>query len=851
MDKIRCSDFLQKRILATVLAIVVLTAAVVPALADSSEGHGYAVTFSVGEIVVKTVSLPVPKSGDPAVITPDILPTGEEIAKANPDGRVVAWVSAGDEKEIKTEYSADPALIATKSYADIAAYPVTGNVVFKAVGVPDVFRGAAPAVPDTATAPDTPAAPDVPAEKAPAAPDTPAAPAEKAPEDSKTRGPAPLSIPGEDYAPGIGEVKLIKLDESDPADPGYVTGGAARSYKLGTQLGYMPGHKEPVTAVWVGYRLTIDKINASGGTWRFTNSTYDWLKDAADTSKAAVPRDDGAGHWILEGRVLYNPIEGPFTGAAYSERYFSVSNVSGVQGDTTAVKAESWLLSEGDQAAGNKSASKTLTARSTPESDLYAGNYNSGVAVISGWYNKADGSFSITKPANPSGYVFGRVFHYANQFFDRGSERIDPTLPISWTTKFKVVTQDGTNPEQDETDPDYQPILIGMSGAKDNTTNRLPGALFPDMTLGGQVSIYNESMQPGNYGYAEHGDFTFTPAGSNTVNTSVVLSAGDKNSGDQHTCDHLLFFVPINESDTADTARKLVVESGNLAGTSYTGVPILDMPSSTNPQGYTFTVAKRMSGDIITNANLSRYTKFTGAIDWATMLQNGAELVAYHSITQNSPSLSDSNIHAVNQLIKAEVGEDGKFGLKFTGGSGWDDWSGYTGKDRTRNVLWANKPDHKGWKDETEINRTEDHQLIYYDTFAKAQAAGVVVGCLIEYRGGVWTRGGLANGPAVKMAGVPGQSYISLQDVRLWWGTTRMGTSDTYSGTNGMAVAPYAGGQASDSLMAPYDGPGLGGANYARSVWNDQTNHPIQLQGPTWGSTLFCMGGSIFLDAAA
>jgi hypothetical protein len=169
------------------------------------EGGYLEVNFRVGEIVVKTVALPASENGEAVFIPPDALPTEEEIAKANPEGRVLGWIEVQDDSDesgdtldsrirgndsvvgesgndigllgndsvvgesgndigllgndsgvgesgndigllgndsgVRTEYTADAELIASGAYADITAFAVTGDGVCLAVGVPGDSSG--------------------------------------------------------------------------------------------------------------------------------------------------------------------------------------------------------------------------------------------------------------------------------------------------------------------------------------------------------------------------------------------------------------------------------------------------------------------------------------------------------------------------------------------------------------------------------------------------------------------------------------------------------------------------------------------------------------------------------------
>jgi hypothetical protein len=83
------------KMLAVALAVLMGALVALPSasLADSPNGGGdLEVSFRVGEVVVKTITLSASENGEDVFIPADALPTEEEIAAADPEGRVLGWI---------------------------------------------------------------------------------------------------------------------------------------------------------------------------------------------------------------------------------------------------------------------------------------------------------------------------------------------------------------------------------------------------------------------------------------------------------------------------------------------------------------------------------------------------------------------------------------------------------------------------------------------------------------------------------------------------------------------------------------------------------------------------------------
>jgi hypothetical protein len=111
------------------------------------------VSFRVGEVACKTDALPASENGEDVFIPPDALPSEEEIAAANPEGRVLGWIEVQDDSDesgdtldsrdasrsgmtggadsgVKTEYTADAELIASGLMRILRSLPSRAMLFF-------------------------------------------------------------------------------------------------------------------------------------------------------------------------------------------------------------------------------------------------------------------------------------------------------------------------------------------------------------------------------------------------------------------------------------------------------------------------------------------------------------------------------------------------------------------------------------------------------------------------------------------------------------------------------------------------------------------------------------------------
>lgn len=324
-------------------------------------------------------------------------------------------------------------------------------------------------------------------------------------------------------------------------------------------------------SVWIGYRFTLPEKSKSGGTWSFINNSYAWLLDLND-DKVQAKVQSVNGNIVLEGKVLAkNPNGGNIVPGAYVPT-ISVGTNNLVNEETAKLKAESWVIGKEKEI---KSAEATLTVEST--SDYKIANNGTSTQVVSGYFNKDTGDFSLKKPADMSGYIYGRVFSqiiYADH--ESTSERLNPALPVSFDFTYKVIKKEKGKSEE-ETDSKYKPVLMAVKQADVNIKNSQLAGTPPidDVTLGGIIEDISYIKDTHNEDYYRGGDYTFS-ADKNTVTVSAVLSKDNKDSGYTKSAAMGLFFVPLNENDSNDLERILQIECGNIQGTSYSGSPIND-----------------------------------------------------------------------------------------------------------------------------------------------------------------------------------------------------------------------------------------------------------------------------------
>ena len=227
----------------------------------------------------------------------------------------------------------------------------------------------------------------------------------------------------------------------------------------------------------------------------------------------------------------------------------------------------------------------------------------------------------------------------------------------------------------------------------------------------------------------------------------------------------------------------------------------------------------------------------TGSAGNGTIKKGQRAQFAYYVSTTKTSTIADYGVNAINILIKFEAGlelEDEV--IEKSPGV-------YSGDV---NYLYGVKPDRTGWKDEVELNHTQDYELVYYDTLEEAKKQGPVVAALVEMRGGIWLRDTIRYDCVFRAIGDSGQSYVTVQDVKMWRGSGDL-YETSWVGTNGNTVNQT---QGPIDFMKPYDNPANTEGSveqrvYRRDTWPDGAAEPQQVEGPTWGDTVYILGGEL------
>lgn len=312
-----------------------------------------------------------------------------------------------------------------------------------------------------------------------------------------------------------------------------------------------------------------------------------------------------------------------------------------------------------------------------------------------------------------------------------------------------------------------------------------------------------------------------------------ILHVSADNRNNDTTRLYCLLFVPVNEDDSGEDTRKLQITFDNLQGTSISGQPITDV----TPQDYIceWTVYPKGSGEgEITTPLFSRSIYFPNN----KTVKKGERLQAISNVsTTKSSTITDYSVNAINILIKFESGLELDEAVREV------NHGLYSGEV---NFLYGVKPDGKGWTNEIEVNHTQDYELRYYDNLEEAKSHGTVVAALIEMRNGIWLRDNFRYDCYFRANGDSGKSYVIVQDVKMW-----RGSADWYQtswvGTNGEAVSQT---QEPTDFMKPYDNPANTEGSveervYRRDIWPDGAAEPQEMEGTTWGDTVYIVGGEV------
>lgn len=567
-------------------------------------------------------------------------------------------------------------------------------------------------------------------------------------------------------------------------------------------------------SVWLGYRLTLPEKSLSGGTWAFGTGSYSWLESMEEEGKIpTVQKKDG--NLVIEGKVNAQVNEGNLVPGIYTKS-ITVTSSNMANNEQADLNIECWVL---EDEATRKEAKANITISQTCEYRMNC-EKNSGAAVISGYFNQKTGDFTVRKPADMAGYQYGRVYGFEPYVTNPSTtEKLDRNIPLSFDMKYQVLKKE-EGEYVPETEEGYQPVLIVTKKHNKDCQNELTDSPIEDVTLGNLIYDYS------NIGPQMTGDYSYQMEDG-------ILHVSANNRNNDTTRLSCLVFVPVNEDDSGEDTRKLQITFDNLQGTSISGQPITDV----TPQDYIceWTVYPKGSGEgEITTPLFSRSIYFP---NYKTV-KKGERLPAISDVsTTKSSTITDYSVNAINILIKFESGleldeavKEANHGL-------------YSGEV---NFLYGVKPDGKGWTNEIEVNHTQDYELRYYDNLEEAKSHGTVVAALIEMRNGIWLRDNFRYTCYFRANGDSGKSYVIVQDVKMW-----RGSDDWYEtswvGTNGGAVSQT---QEPTDFMKPYDNPANTEGSveervYRRDIWPDGAAEPQEMEGRTWGDTVYIVGGEV------
>ena len=582
--------------------------------------------------------------------------------------------------------------------------------------------------------------------------------------------------------------------------------------------------------VWMGYRITLPEKSPSGGTYSFVNGSYSWMQPLDGIGQITVKKENG--NLILEGKALAQQAGGDIAPGMYAPT-LTVHAADLVNGETAKLKGECWLL-EGEGTP--KSAEATMTAQGTSDYSAYTSVHTP--AQISGYFNKITGKFSIFEPEQSEDYVYGRVYSLrALAWHDPNTERLDPSKPLSFDFEYQLRRKEN-GVESEVTDVEQQPLLMAIKrDNRDDKESQLEGTPINDFTLGGLITDHSGGNGPHNEGYYHGGEYIFSRNPDNSIHVSATLSPDNKDSKYNNASIYALFFIPMTEVSTEETKNvsyKFVVETKNLQGFSYSNQEIQDITNIKESKKEVTVPLKGTEENIPPKGLFSRSTIFGNG---SPTIQKEQKLNAYARVTNNSPSnIADYKIHAVNMLMKFE---EGLTLQKITYQSG----KSYTGNCT---FLYGIKPDGSKWRNEVELNHTQDHELVYYDSYEAAAANGTVVAVLAEFRDGIWaTTSELKCEIQFTATGDSGSSQIFVQDVKVWRNTKDK--IESWKGTNGTRVTQKVNPR---DFMVPYDNPGNTIGNeeqrvYRRDTWPENEVSPHQVEGHTWGDTIYIIGGLV------
>lgn len=712
--------------------------------------------------------------------------------------------------------------------------------------------------------------------------------ASAAPQEDREYVPAPsqdqIDASGSDYQPGSGRLEshFLRYLDDETSHNDVIEVEPNKSVNLTSHIS-MASKQTPVvtaTSVWLGYRLTLPKTTASLGTLEISSGT---IKDLNTGSRTVSAKDDGNGNWVIEGRLKVTGSEDAIVMPGEFENSLSIIGKNVTDGDAVTIREDIWLWADGEQNTVNTT-SRDIKFTAKPVFDLVGPGRlvtTDSDPWYSGYYNAQTKQFSLSKPAG-DGWVYGRLYgvNMGVRPTSAGSERIDPTVPITWNITTQIKTTGGVDDTEEN-----QPVLIGIRSATSPTTiSQLATGVVTDDDMGlGIEAIAEMNVNSGNYPKSEGDNPPHAYSFSGDVNeTSVSVKLADQNPADYLSAQVWAeYFVPVVTSDTRDTGRSFTIKVSDLTGKSMSGADLKDSDGANNvntyPIGYLpegeggfnrITVATGWTG--VASKELAASIPNYGSAYQQTkqMMANGEGSTMWSYLAapgqtyepNKTSSIRDYDVRAMNQLIKFDdafhiTGNPTICGVGLGMGS-----CGYlnetNGKRIEPNVLWAVKPDGSAWASDVERDQTQDYQLRYYPTKEAAAQAGTIVGVLIEFRGGIWSSGvflGVSRIPYT-LDGEPDTVAAVTTDYRVWTGNSVPGVDDTWKDTNGSAVAENTWGDttiANNMLLLPWDDPNNTSAadpaqrSYMKDTWDDEAAAPKQNEIEYYGDSVRVIGAKV------
>lgn len=641
-----------------------------------------------------------------------------------------------------------------------------------------------------------------------------------------------LRSPSEDYVPGTALVAGIELSGGEGGDSNGSVG-------INATVTIQNINEAQARSVWLAFEFSIPKVGTSytngfNSSWSFAEGSYSWLMDLEDPTKVATPVEEN-GNIVLRGMVLTENSGGNVLNSRYT-RTVQVKNSGSKNGEEVAVSARAWIASDGED--GAKSA-PPVTVRVSANADYSARNSLEG-PQISGYYNPATGQFSTVKPSPEDGYVYGRVYtsRVSISRQNTATEWIDPAAKVETKVSFELEAMDengGTVAVPD----DMHPIVIGAKRCDLRLTaqeNQLASSPLKDLSFGGLISNPYAAWNTGEYTFSvDEGDPAAVTASS--VNRGQAPTLGDDS------LPHFMafVFVPLDRSEDSTIAELTLTSTVDTMTVQTVGgtLATVTCPDSTK----VVPLAPKEGDDAV-----AMFSRWTMTYELPNTVEAGGTKTITNAITGGS-NVADYQVRAVNQLIKFSSGLEptkvywhGKIRLNYRDIPDSEETA-------TQTFLWAVKPDGTPWKDAKEMSETRADELLYYDynKLDDAKRAGTVVGVLVEYRDGMWQSGEILAGVAIdfRATGEPGTVGSCVQDVYIWM--SGKNTDVSYAGLNGAAPTQKA--MDWNGQMFPTE------ANeeekyYRPGKWPEGSREPQELDGNTYGDTIYIMAGTVGIDKA-